>query len=45
MGIERKDVDARLVTDRQTHRHTHTQNDYSNPGCACAPRVTAIWHL
>ena len=26
-------------TDRQTDRQTDTQNDYSNPRCACAPRV------
>ena len=31
----------RIVPDTQTHRHTdtHTQNDYCNPRCACAPRV------
>ena len=23
----------------QTNTHTHTQNDYCNPRCACAPRV------
>ena len=23
----------------QTNTHTHTQNDYRNPRCACAPRV------
>ena len=22
-----------------THTHTHTRDDYSNPRCACAPRV------
>ena len=26
-------------TDRQTDGRTHTQNDYCNPRCACAPRV------
>ena len=31
---------ARVVVDRQTDRHTDTQNDYCNPRCACAPRVT-----
>ena len=25
--------------DTHTHTHTHTQDDYSNPRCACAPRV------
>ena len=25
--------------DRQTHRQTDTQTKYSNPHCACAPRV------
>ena len=25
--------------DTQTHKHTHTQSDYRNPRCACAPRV------
>ena len=24
---------------RQTHTHRHTQNDYRNPRCPCAPRV------
>ena len=30
-----------METDTQTHRHTHTdtQTQYSNPRCACAPRV------
>ena len=36
---------ARIVVDRQTDRQTHThrldtQNDYCNPRCACAPRVS-----
>ena len=26
-------------TDRQTHTHTDGQTKYSNPRCACAPRV------
>ena len=26
-------------TDRQTDRQTDTPTDYSNPRCACAPRV------
>ena len=30
---------ARIAADRQTDRQTHTQNDYRNPRCACAPRV------
>ena len=25
--------------DRHTHRHTHTQDNYCNPRCACTPRV------
>ena len=25
-----------------THTHTHTQDDYSNPRCACAPRVNKV---
>ena len=25
--------------DTHTHIHTHTQDNYSNPRCACAPRV------
>ena len=29
---------ARIVVDT----HTHTQNDYCNPRCACAPRVNYI---
>ena len=29
----------RIVVDKQTDRQTHTQNDYCNPRCACAPRV------
>ena len=32
--------DCRLAgTDRQTHTQRHTQTNYSNPRCACAPRV------
>ena len=27
----------RIVVDKQTDRQTHTQNDYCNPRCACAP--------
>ena len=31
---------ARIAcADRQTDRHTHTQDNYCNPRCACAPRV------
>ena len=25
--------------DTHTHTQTHTQDDYRNPRCACAPRV------
>ena len=25
-----------------THTHTHTQDNYSNPCCACTPRVNKI---
>ena len=25
-----------------THTHTHTQDDYRNPRCACAPRVNHL---
>ena len=25
-----------------TYTHTYTQDNYSNPGCACAPRVNLI---
>ena len=28
--------------DTQTHKHTHTQSDYRNPRCACAPRVNKV---
>ena len=28
-----------MWTDRQTYRQTHTQDNYCNPRCACAPRV------
>ena len=27
------------VTDRQTHRQKDTHDNYSNPRCACTPRV------
>ena len=30
---------ARISVDRHTHTHTDTQTKYSNPRCACAPRV------
>ena len=30
---------VRIETDRQTDRQTDTQTKYSNPCCACAPRV------
>ena len=28
-----------------THTHTHTQDNYSNPRCACAPRVNKPIHV
>jgi len=36
-----------VETDTQTHTHTHTdtQAKYSNPRCACAPRVNYITKL
>ena len=33
---------ARIVADKQTRKHTDTQNDYCNPRCACAPRVNDL---
>ena len=30
-NVEMNDVDARVVTDRQTDRHTDTQDNYRNP--------------
>ena len=33
------DCSLRIVVDKQTDKQTHTQNDYCNPRCACAPRV------
>ena len=32
------DASARVVTDKLSI-HTHTQSNYSNPRCACTPRV------
>ena len=37
------DCRSELSNNRQTD--THTQNDYSNPRCACAPRVNYILYF
>ena len=37
--VEMSDVDARVVTNTQTHRQTDTLTKYHNPHCACMPRV------
>ena len=29
--------------DTHTYIHTYTQDNYSNPRCACAPRVTNMF--
>ena len=36
---------VRRRTDKQTDRQTHTQNDYCNPRCACAPRVNNYTYM
>ena len=37
--LEREQTDTQTDTHTHTHTHTHTQDDYSNPHCACMPRV------
>ena len=54
LGPCRERISGDRHTDTQTHRHTHrhtdthtdTQTKYSNPRCACAPRVNDwAWHV